>query len=194
MKKIIGHSIAEDTAIKAYSEIIKVLYKHRDICVYDIEDLERRSEHHLFGIRLKETHGFNIDPKTIHSCDWINLGDYVSVGLWGEEHRRKISWPDNGKQPKNEMLLQFSFPTGAYIFGEDYPTDLFQKMFMEIISYSPKYIDSHNSSIYFSMDNAGIIFNEFKNILKKYHELNKADYRQRQIVRLEESLAILKTT
>jgi hypothetical protein len=181
----------EVTAHKAYSEILKTLKKYKDVCVFDIEDLERKSKCHLFGIELKENFGFNIDPKIINSCDWFDFGNYTSIGRWGEKHRRTISWPDNGKQPKDELLLRFSFPTGAYIFGEDYPVELFQKLFLEIKSYNPKYVDSHNSNIYFSMDNAGIIFNAFPVIMRKYNELNKYDRKQRQIQKLKDDLSKL---
>ena len=39
---------------KAYSQIIKLLNKHKDICVFDIQDLEREAKCHLFRLKLKE--------------------------------------------------------------------------------------------------------------------------------------------
>jgi len=183
----------ENTTEKAYSEIFKVLKKHKDICNIDIDDLERKAKYHLFGIELKEKYGLNINPKNIESTDWIRFGEFASIGIWGEKHRRTISWPDNGKQPKNEILLQYSFPTGAYIFGEHYPVELFQKLFQELKIYNPKYVDSHNSSLYFSMDNAKDIFNIFDDIMKKYFVLNKEDYKERQIKKLEDELLKLKS-
>ena len=41
------------------------------------------------------------------------------------------------------------------------------------------------------MDNAGKIFNDFKSILQKYNELNKEDFKQRQIKKLKEDLSKL---
>ena len=54
---------------KAYKEIIEVLNKYKDICVYDISDMESKAKKHLFGIELKEKYGFNVEPKDIYSCD-----------------------------------------------------------------------------------------------------------------------------
>jgi hypothetical protein len=142
---------------------------------------------------LKEKYGLNINPINVDSTDWVRFGDHVAIGMWGEKFRRTISWPDNGKQPKNELLLQYSFSVGAYIFGEHYPVELFQKLFQELKTYNPKYVDSHNSALYFSMDNAKDIFNIFDDIMKKYFVLNKEDYKERQIKKLEDELLKLKS-
>ena len=40
----------ENTAEKAYNEIFKLLKKYKDICIFDIESLERESKYHLFGV------------------------------------------------------------------------------------------------------------------------------------------------
>jgi hypothetical protein len=177
---------------KAYEEILEVLNKHKDVVVFDVRDLEGKSKKHLFGIELKEKYGFNIDPKNINSLDWNTFGDYRKIGLFGEKHRRTISWEDNGKQPDDETLLYISFGTGAYIFGDDYPTKIFYDFFQELKSYNPKYIDSVNKGLYFSLDNAGKIFNDFPEIFKKHSEINKADSKQRKIDKLQKELEDLK--
>lgn len=177
----------ENLATKAYSEILKVLKKHKDVCIFDIADLEKRSKYHLFGIKLKEEYNFNLDPKQIQSLDWIRFDEYMAIGRWGKS-TGTISWPDDGRQPEDELLLQINFPTGPYIFGGDYPTDFFYKFFLELKGFKPKYIDSANKALYFSMDNAGIIFNEFGSILKKYNDLNAADIKQRKIKKMKDDL------
>jgi hypothetical protein len=176
------------TANQAYSEILNTLKKYKDICVFDVDDLERKAKWHLFGIKLKDEFGLDIDPKRVQSLDWMKFGDYRIVGWFGEKYRRTISWSDNGTQPVDELLLELHFSTGAYIFGDDYPTNLFQKFFLELKSFNPKYIDSANHSLYFSMDNAKDVFNSFDSILKKYNEINKEDWKQRKIQRIEDEL------
>jgi len=176
-----------------YSEILKLLKRHKDVCIFDIEDMERKSKVHLFGIELVERYGFNIDAKNVNSLDWYRPGEFTTIGRWGEKYRRTISWPDDGTQPDDEMLLQISFSTGPFIFGEDYPQDLFQKFFLELKSYKPKYTDSHNNGLYFAMDNAGKVFNDFKSILQKYNKLNEEDFKQRRIKKMKEDLAKLET-
>lgn len=178
----------KENLTKAYNEILEVVGKYKDICVFDYGDLERKAKYHLFGIELKEIHGLDINPRDIYSLDWNNLRNYVSVGWFGEIYKRTISWSDNGKQPENELLLYISFPTGAYIFGDDYPVSLFQEFFQELKSYNPKYTDTTNKGLYFSMENSGKVFDEFSNILKKYNELNKVDSKKRKINLLQAEL------
>lgn len=177
-------------AKEVYREILNVLNKYKNDIVFDVADLEIKAKHHLFGIELVEKYGFDIDPKRIYSTDWQKLMDNMYIGFWDGE-RRSISWSDDGRQPKNETLLNLNYPTGAYIFGRDYPTDFFQKFFLELKTYEPKYIDSHNSSLYFSLENAGKIHNAYKGILKRYYEENKEDIKQRKIKQMKADLAKL---
>jgi len=183
-----------EKAEKAYNEIFEAIKKYGDLTVFNIAELERQSKCHLCGIELKEKYGFDIDPKTITSFEWVRLNNNFTVGLWGEKYRRTVSWSDDGTQPEDERLLVISFPTGAYIFGDDYPEDLFKKFFLELKSFNPKYTDSHNHGLYYSMDNAGKVFNNFKNIMNKYNELNREDYKQRRIKKMKDELKKLEGT
>ena len=186
-------------AEKAYKSILKLLKKHKDICVFDVEELERKSKLHLFGLQLKEEYGLNIIPTRVDSFEWQRWGDYRSIGWWGSKYRRTISWSDSGKQPEDELLFCIGFSTGAFIFGIDggltdkeYPIKFFQKFWEELKTYKPKYIDSHNNSLYFSMDNAKDIFNNFDDILQKYNNINREDVKQRRIEKMESDLKKLK--
>ncbi len=179
---------------KAYSEILNTLRKHKGVIIFDIDELERISKYHLFGIELKEKYGLNINPKILKSLDWNKFGEYMAISWYGGDTNRDISWSDDDTQPNDELLLSISFPTGAYLFGnenmlhKDYPVEFFQKFFNELKKYNPKYIDTHNSSLYFSMENAGKVFNKFNDILKKYHEMNREDIRKRKIKEMKEGL------
>jgi hypothetical protein len=187
----------ETQAKKAYKEIFDMLNKYKNICVFDIGDLERKSKLHLFGIKLKEVFGLDIDPKTVDSLDWLRFGEYRYIGWWGEKYHRTISWPNDNKQPEDELLLEISFPTGPFIFSCDgpfnaeYPQDFFQKFWNELKSYHPDYVDDHNDGLFWKIENASIIFNAFDNILKKYSELNKEDVKQRKIAKLKKELSAL---
>jgi len=187
------------TAKKGYDEIFKVLEKHKDICIFDISDLKLKAALHLFGIDLKETHGLNIGDRRISSLDWNKFGDYRSIAKWGEVHNRTISWSADGRQPKNEILLQICFPTGAFIFGtggtfnKDYPTDFFEKFWLELKSFKPDYTDEANHGLYWNVKNAKEIFNSFDSILNKYHKLNKEDLKQRKIKKMKEELEKLES-
>lgn len=177
-----------NTTKKAYKEILKALNKYKSEIVFDVDDLERKAKQHLFGIDLVEKYGFNLDPKIIYSTDWQKLKENVQIGFFDGE-RRRVSCSDDGRQPKNETLLYISYPTGPYIFAGDYPTEFFQKFFLELKTYNPKYIDSANNSLYFDLDNAGKIYNAYDSIIKRYYEENKEDLKRRKIKRMRDELA-----
>ena len=176
------------TEKQAYSEILKALKKYKNICIFDVNNLEIDANNHLFGLKLKNEFGLNIDPKRINSLDWNKFGQYRSIAQYGKKYKRTIFWSDDGNQPEDELLFQISFPTGAYIFGDDYPVNLFEKFFLELKGFNPKYTDNANKGLYFSMDNAKYIFNSFDEVIKKYYDLNKEDYKKRQIIKLKEDL------
>ena len=175
----------------AYKEILKVLKKYKDDIVFDVDSLEEKSKNHLFGVKLVEKYGFKLNPRCIYSTDWQELKSNVFIGFYDGDNRRKISWEDKDKQPKNETLLCINFPTGAYIFGEDYPTDIFNDFFNELKTYKPKYVDTRNHSLYFSLNNGGKVFNDYDSILEKYHNEYKTKAKEREIKKLKEQLAIL---
>lgn len=180
-----------ETTKKVYNEILKAMKKHKDICVFDIESLEIKANIHLYGLELKEKYGLDINPKEVDSTSFNVFHEYCRLYKVGKDFNNSVSWSDDGRQPDNELLLNIAFPTGAYIFGEDYPTTLFQRFFLELKSYKPKYTDSHNHCLYFSMDNAKDVFNNFQSIYKKYLEINKEDFKQRKIERMKADLAKL---
>jgi len=179
---------------KAYSEIFRILNKNKDVICFDVDNLEKKSKLHLFGAKLKYKYGLDLNDKDIYSLDYNKFGEHIFISPYGKKYNRTISWSDDDKQPTDEILLGISFPTGAYIFGvggmfdEDYPVNLFNKFFNELKTYKPKYIDSRNSSIYFSLDNSKDIFNNFNNILKKYYEINKEDYKKRKIAKMKSEI------
>lgn len=178
----------ELTAKDGYSKVLKLMNKYKDVCNFNIGEIRYNSEIHLFQIELKEKYGLDINPNYIRSLDWNQLGEYCSIAKYGGKYNRTISWPDDGRQPKDELLLEIGFSTGPYIFGQDYPKEFFQQFFNELKSYNPKYVDTANKCLYFSRDNASIIYNNFKNILQKYYDLNKEDVKQRKINKLKEEL------
>jgi hypothetical protein len=187
----------EYSADLAYAEIMATIKKHKDICIFNIDDLKRKAENHLFGIKLKETYGLNIDPRNVDSLSWLSFGEFCHIGLWGTKYNRTISWPNEGKQPIDELLFEISFPTGPYIFGygdtfsREYPKEFFQVFWNELKSYSPDYTDDHNTCLYWKINNASVIFNSFKDILNKYYELNKEDNKQRKIKAMKDELSKL---
>jgi len=184
---------------KAYDEILKVLHKNRELCIFDVSDLERKAKIHLFGLKLKEIYGLDIDPKRVDSLDYQSFGE-KKIGLFGEKYMRTISWSVDGRQPEDEYLFTVSFPTGAYIFGDggtfnkDYPAEFFQKFWLELKSYKPDYIDEANHCLYWKLENAKEAFNNYESVLKKYHDLNREDIKQRRIEKMKKELEQLENS
>lgn len=172
---------------KAYKEIIALLEKYREDIVFDVDYLKRQAEKHIFGVALVEKRGFNLDPTQINSTDWQKLKENIYIGFFDGE-RRKISWSDDGRQPKNELLLNISFPTGAYIFGGDYPTEFFNQFFSELKSYKPSYVDTRNNNLYYNLENGAKVFNDYDKIMKKYQDLNKKDRLRRKAEKMRKEL------
>jgi hypothetical protein len=182
---------------KMYFEMMKALKKYKGLCVFDVDELERKSKIHIYGLELKEKYGLNIKPEKINAIDYNSFGEFKKVGWFGEKYRRTISWSVDGRQPNDELLFTVSFPTGAFIFGDgsmfnkDYPTDFFKKFWLELKTYKPDYIDEVNHGLYWKIENAKDAFNSFDDVLGKYHELNREDIKQRRIQKMKEDLAKL---
>jgi hypothetical protein len=181
----------------AYNEILDIVEKHKDICVFDIDKMRIDAKNHLFGTELKFVYGLNLNPKEVRSLQWLNFGEYRHIGWWGQKYNRTISWLNEGKQPEDELLLEISFPTGPYIFAfgsgfnSEYPSEFFQRFWNELKFHSPDYVDDHNHCLYWKIENAKGIFNDFDDILQRYYKLNEEDGRQRKIKAMKDALSEL---
>lgn len=193
---------------KAYSKILAVCneYVEKDyLSDFDFEDIRNMrdfAKNHLLLIDWYEKYGLDIKHSVkIDQRTYVKIDDYRYFSYFKDAKVEKesgsgryISWSDDDRQPKDEWLLCIGFSTGAYIFGDDYPAKLFQEFFQELKDYNPKFTDSSNKCLYFSMDKANKIFNEFPKILNKYYDKNKEDLKERRIDKLQKELEKLKTT
>ena len=173
--------------IESYKKVIKILEKNPNIFGAARSMILSVAEGCIYANELKEKYGFDIDITKPVDKDWHNFNGHACIGFFDGE-RRKISWPDDGRQPKNEILLRIEFPTGAYVFGsytdEDYPIEIFQSFFNELKNFNPKYIDFANKNLYYTLENAGRVFNELPNILERYRKISNADFKKRKAERL----------
>lgn len=176
---------------QAYEEIFAALDKYQDVVAFDIGSLRSKSEAHLFGVKLRDQYGLNINPKIIENPGYIDLRNEACIATFGKEYGRTISWSADGRQPDNELLLKIGFCTGAYMFGNDYPTDFFEQFFTHLKTFAPKYVDDANHCLYWSMDNAKDIWNVYPELLKEWHQKNKEDLKERRKKHLMEELAKL---
>lgn len=188
---------------KAYKEIEKVCEKHLDIADHpdmgDITTMLDSAKNHLLVIEWSEKYGIELPHKTrLYRANYARLNDYLAISYYkdGEEDKEEgsgkyISWSDDKRQPKDEWLLVISFPTGGYIFGEDYERhkQLFQDFFDELKSYNPDYSDTMNSGLYWRLESSSDIYKQFGDILQKYRERNRSELKSRKIEALKEELS-----
>lgn len=126
---------------------------------------------------LKEN--FNVNIKiwctTHHGGCYYDVEDMptdVQVIYWDERCEVFNSEP----QPEpGRWLIKFKYPTGAYIFGNDYCYDLFQDFFEELkTTFKYDFIDPINHTLYFYMENSKEIVDNYHEIFRKY----KAKYKE----------------
>jgi len=170
-----------------------------DIGISDFSRVCNEVKKLLYSIKLKEDYGIlNITQNMIQGIEsdvYVRINDYMYIASMGEKYRRTISWSVDGRQPDDEIMLVLSFSTGAYIFGDSYPTELFARLWEEIKSYGYKYVDDMNHNVYFSLDVAAPVANGFRDILNKYYKIFKdeanirrAEELRRELAKLEENL------
>lgn len=156
--------------IERHKELLECLRSFSDI-LDNNSDLDRRREVQgcIRFLEIAQKFGIVFGKPDPYGYSNFRVNEYTRVILWSDGCQ--ISWSDNDEQPNDgELLYIISFPTGAYIFGQHYPTELFREFFKELKSYSPKYLDTANKTLYFSTDNAKVIHEAFPEILKKYQQ------------------------
>lgn len=187
---------------KAYTEVLETCEKYKEFYdkygFDDIKSLWWSAKDHLRLIEWYEKYGLKIDhDNKPYSYSYFKIDDYRLFSEFKDAERDKekgsgkyISWSDDDRQPKDEWLFQIGFSTGAYIFGEDYAyqQQLFQDFFDELKSYKPDYSDTHNSYLYWKLENAKPIYDNFYEILNKYRERNKSELKQREADKLRKRL------
>ena len=187
---------------KAYTEMLTVCEKYTGFSsqfgFFDIDEMKTKAKNHLQVIEWNDKYGIELshDHKP-YSTNFIRINDYLSFQLFKdsekckEEHRgRSISWSDDGRQPEDGWFLVIGFSTGSYIFGEDYEgqQQLFQDFFKELQGYNPDYSDTTNKNLYWKIENSKLIYNDFSDILKKYHDKNKNELNERKVKKLKMEL------
>ncbi len=180
-----------DESKGAYDQILSFIEENKQLIELKASVVEEIMLKHLFAIELQEKYNLNIHFSRVYSCEYIKINENMGIGYWGEKFRRTISWSDNRKQPENELLLYLSFSTGAYVFGDTYLEGLFREFWAELLTYNPKYIDSANKYMYFSIDKASEIFNDYDGIFFKYQKRYRKEAVQEEIEKLRKKLDVL---
>ena len=177
-----------------YIALAADLEKHKDLIEAD-HDLSclRSVKDKIFKFELIEDYGWVIPEYVNANPRWFKINDEISAGSYGGDTQRTISWEDDHKDPQGEFLLQVCFSTGAYFFGDAYDTEFFKKFFSELERYKPKFKDSHNHALYFSKKEAGVLLQDYDNIINKYKKLYREEEDKRRAKVLREELRKLES-
>jgi len=179
--------------LKAYKDILKVLDKHSEVVKGDHRiDISSQIRDRIKLQEISKEFGININADA--SPNWIKLSEFSSIGVYGAASGMSISWSDDGTQPESERLYVISFPTGAYIFGQDYPTGTFKAFFQELKDFGAAYTDTANSTLYFKSDAASKVHSSFNDLFKKYRLLVGEESKNKRIIALKLELDKLQET
>lgn len=187
--------------IKIYEKILKLVTK--EISEDRIELSKSTLETVIENLKVSERFGIPLQSVTNNHAGWLKVGkrydDFMTLGKFGENYGRTISWSDSGKQPRKtgEWLLTVRFPTGAYIFGEggmfdkSYPVKTFNAFWDELKAFSPKFCDTANHCLYFTDDVASVVYENFYILFDKYQALVRDEMKEQQKQKLRDELARL---
>lgn len=170
--------------IDGYKKLIQIIDEYN---LEDMKSAKRDAEKQVFAYEFSSKHNITIDAKqlSLNNGVWITLPSRLEsmyIGTFGKKYNRTVM--NNKQDVDEEILLYISFPTGAYIFGDDYPQKFFEKFYSELKEYKPKYCDDMNHGLYFSMDNAENILNTYDKICDKYIKENRSDLARRRAEKL----------
>jgi len=187
----------------------EIFQKIIDICEQNtdeegtLSDIRTKAKNRVIKYEWEEKYGIKLNSDCrFAEYDYYKIDKYQCISYFKDgydchknSYGRSIGWSEGGKQPVDEWIYQVQFNTGAYIFGDDYDGQhkLFQDFFEELRTYNPDYEDLHNHYLYWKVENARGIMEQFKNILNKYQNKNNSELKERKIAKLENELANLKT-
>lgn len=176
--------------IQAYVELLNVADKYPAVFKgnYSIRTLTEELE------ALKISELFKLELTSAGNKHYNITGSYdnwTRVLFFGKDYGRSIGWSDDDRQPENEWLYVIEFTTGPFIFGEEYPTQTFQKFFNELKSFGPKYSDTVNKCLYFTSENAYKVHAAWKELFLKYKAQVQDELKAKRKQELEEELAKL---
>ena len=116
--------------------------------------------------------------------------EIMHIEKHGGEYDRNISYPD-GDQSGDEWLFSIRFATGPYIFGGAYLEDLFESFWAELLIYDPKYVDTHNRTLFFAPHNSLDIYEAYYEIFQRHAQQSEQHSIEKEIKKAQDRLDVL---
>lgn len=178
--------------IDAYKKILKVIKScAKEVALDSSVDISYKLEQLITREEIQESFGINLMNCHNYSGTYFKVGYEQFIAKYGSEYNRTISWSDDGTQPEDEWLFVISYPTGAYIFGEDYQQETFKQYFDELKGFEPKYVDTANHNLYYTADKAKAVFEKVDEVFKKYRAIAEENRKEAKIEALKKQLEAL---
>lgn len=174
----------------AYDEIMAVLAKYKQLpCVDDAmykigyvaqacQDYEKwRIDKPYWNSSLCQ-HGISI-----YTCPVAEIDNQIN----------KYRGYETLKFTEPKDLLQIWFSTGPYIFGQDYPQELFNEFYCALKTECPPLYENEFSNIlYYKPEDAAKAYETCMRLYYEYSKKYKEQFKERRVKALEEELAKLK--
>lgn len=178
--------------IEAYKKILKVVKScAKEVAIDSSVDISYKLEQLITREEIQESFGINLMNCHNYSGTYFKVGYEQFIAKYGSEYNRTISWSDDDTQPEDEWLFVISYPTGAFIFGEDYQQETFKQYFDELKRFEPKYVDTVNHNLYYADDVAKVVFEKVDELLKKYYAIAEENRKDSKIEALKKQLEAL---
>lgn len=167
---------------QALEDIVALVNNNHMDIIPGLKMLARNAKEALKIVNLYDKWRLNVRADQLINSYQIEYG--IGIGTYSDI--------PNGPKIEPTELLKISFPTGAYIFGEDYDTELFKEFYKKLHDVTPAYEDELNHALYYTDDNGSEAYEHYLQTYKKYNEMYKDRSKQRRIKELEKELKMLK--
>lgn len=195
MEKLIESLEKVLEGLENYDEEIREVFKEN---FSDLETWVRanfyRAKHLEESISIYKKYGFIRNSND----GWLKTPIYERVACL-KEWDAGMEILNSAEQPnKGDLVFWVEFPTGSYIFGDDwYDRENFKKFFGEIKGYNPNFVDDKNHEAYWVIgedgnDDAKALYENLGSIYAKYKAIHEQAYNEIKRERLLKELEELK--
>lgn len=165
-------AIAEELANEWKADLSCQIYQAADTALYRLKLAREAMEtYERYGYVVAD--GNRLRTK-IYNCDCY-------LCTWSKKSRILNS----ERQPKEgDRILAICFPTGAYIFNNDYDDETMEEFLGELRKFKPDFEDSLNSNMYWYAERGTEVYKALYDIYDKYRDIAKsrsADNAKRKI-------------
>ena len=177
----------KDEYIKSLDALKKIqkICEDNDFCNKDSKTWELKNINDKVNDLLEKVEKLNKYKELDTDCDVFGKLNFVgNCGIWFIKEILNVG------KIEPETLLCIEFPTGAYLFGDDYDVEYFHEFYKELKDVQPKYEDELNHKLYYSFkdDVAFTAYKHYKDTLSKYIERYKERKKTRRIEMLKDEL------